>query len=109
MKGETLLLSRAEKLFSYYENLLKTIGYQNIMCSAQQKDSLNFVIRDIEPVQIIIDAGFYQCATPFMLKELLKIFPNLNISVVSWDEYPADLAMYFILNGAKSYAYWWDG
>jgi len=109
MKGGTLLLSRAIKLFAYYEKYLKSSGFQNIAITAQQKDGLNFVIRDMKPDLVIVDAGFYQCATPFMMKELLKTFPGLNITAVSWDEYPAGLAMYFILNGIKSYVYWWDG
>ena len=109
MAGGTLILSRAEKLYPYYESKLKTLGFRNFTITAQKSDSLHFIIDEMKPDQVIVDAGFYHCATPFMMKELLKIFPGLNISAASMQEYPAEIAMYFILNGLKSYAYWWDG
>jgi len=36
-------------------------------------------------------------------------FPKIEMTAVSIGEYPADLAMYFILNGTKSYLSTFDG
>jgi DNA-binding NarL/FixJ family response regulator len=47
---------------------------------------------------------FYQCSTPFMIADLHKLFPKQNFAALSVTDFPADLAMYFIINGAKSYA-----
>jgi DNA-binding NarL/FixJ family response regulator len=38
-----------------------------------------------------------------MIAELHRLFPKLNIAVVSISNFPADLAMYCIVNGARSY------
>ena len=109
MKKGTLILSRAVNLFPHYDNMLKSFGFRDLTFTEKKRDSLDFFIRDMNPEQVIVDAGFYHCATPFMMKGLLKKHPGLNLSAVALEEYPADLAMYFILNGLKSYAYMWDG
>jgi DNA-binding NarL/FixJ family response regulator len=41
--------------------------------------------------------------------ELHQKFPKINMAAVSIGEYPADLAMYFIRNGVKSYLTTYDG
>jgi DNA-binding NarL/FixJ family response regulator len=44
-----------------------------------------------------------------MMGELKKDFPKQNMAAVSLEAYPADLAMYFILNGVASYDTAFDG
>ena len=41
--------------------------------------------------------------------ELKKKFPKINYAAIGIGEYPVDLAMYFILNGAKGYVNTFDG
>ena len=38
-----------------------------------------------------------------------KLFPNLNIAVVSIHDFPASRAQWFIWDGAKSYLNLWEG
>ena len=109
MTGGTLILSRAVNLHAYYKDRAKSLGFKDISITAQEKDSLSFIIRDTKPGQVIVSASFYKSATPFMMKDLINQFPGIDISAVALGEYPDDLAMYFILNGVKSYARFWDG
>jgi DNA-binding NarL/FixJ family response regulator len=74
-----------------------------------EKDALNFLIRDFKPAMLLMDARFYQCCTPFLMGGLTQCFPKINMTAVSIGEYPAELAMYFILNGVKSYLTTHDG
>jgi DNA-binding NarL/FixJ family response regulator len=79
------------------------------MMTDVEKDALNFLIRDLKPTMLLMDASFYQCCTPFLMGGLMQVFPKVNMAAVSIGEYPADLAMYFILNGVNSYLATYDG
>jgi DNA-binding NarL/FixJ family response regulator len=79
------------------------MGFPNPTVTSKDKDGLNMLIYDLKPDLIMMGASFYQCSTPYMMGELKKTFPNIPIAALSIGDYPADLAMYFILNGAMSY------
>jgi len=63
----------------------------------------------LKPDILILGSMFYQCCTPYMTANLHRCFPKLNIAAVSLSCYPDDLAMYFIINGARSYVSFWEG
>jgi DNA-binding NarL/FixJ family response regulator len=85
------------------------MGFDNITVTGVEKDGLNMLIHEMKPRIVFIGCRFYQCGTPFMMAALHKNFPKLNIAVVSIVDFPDDLAMYFIVNGAKSYVIFWEG
>jgi DNA-binding NarL/FixJ family response regulator len=109
MAGGTLFVSRAVKLHGWIKRRLAELGFDDVTVTDTEKDGLNFLIRDMKPRLVLIGSKFYQCCTPFMTAGLHKQFPKLNIAAVSLTEFPDDLAMYFIINGAKSYVNFWDG
>jgi len=109
MAGGTLVISRDINNHPYYQKRLEALGFQNITMTALEKDALNSLIRTMKPNLLIMDARFYQCCTPFLMGELHQWFPKINMAAVSLGEYPADLAMYFVLNGIKSYVTSFDG
>ena len=109
MKGGTLVVSRDIKNFSHYKTELEKIRFNNVTCTAAEKDALFAQIRDMKPDLIIINARYFQRATPYRMRELLKMIPKLNIAAISMDEYPSELAMYFIANGVKSYGAYSEG
>ena len=109
MAGGTLVISRDINNHSYYQKRLESLGFQNITMTELEKDALNSLIRNMKPHLLIMDARFYQCCTPFLMGELKQSFPKINMAAVSLGEYPADLAMYFILNGISSYVTSFDG
>jgi len=103
MSGGVLLVTRAEKLHNECKAWLEALGFENVTVTSKEKDGLNTVIGSINPQLVIIGSGFYQFGTPQMIGELLRLFPKLNIAVVSVHDYPLSDAPWFIWHGAKSY------
>jgi DNA-binding NarL/FixJ family response regulator len=110
MRGVTLILSREKELYPYFLERLKDLGFSNLEVTGEERDSLNMVIGEMKPGLILVGSGFYQCSTPYMMGQLLKKFPYLNIAAVSvFYKIPDDLAMWFIINGVKSYINIFEG
>jgi len=109
MSGNTLVISRELNNHSYYQKCLEALGFENITMTALEKDALYSLIRNLKPNLLIMDARFYQCCTPFLMGELHQSFPKIKMAALCIGEYPADIAMYFILNGVNSYATTFDG
>jgi DNA-binding NarL/FixJ family response regulator len=109
MAGKTLIVSRAVNLYQYFRKQTEELGFDSVSITGVEKDGLSMLIRETNPQVVLIGCKFYQCCTPFMLADLHKQFPKLNIAVVSVTDFPDDLAMYFIVNGAKSYVNFWEG
>ena len=103
MTGRTLMISRAVINHSYYKTRLEALGFHDVSLTALEKDALNSHIRKLQPDIILMSARYYYCCTPFMMGELHKEFPGMKMAALCIGEYPPDIAMYFILNGIKSY------
>jgi DNA-binding NarL/FixJ family response regulator len=108
MAGGTLLLSKSVNNHAYFKKRLEELGFRDVFVTALEKDGLNFLINELKPRIVLMSSSYYKSSTPYMMKMLLRRFPDLNIAVVSLSEYPADLAMSFINNGANSYVNFWD-
>jgi DNA-binding NarL/FixJ family response regulator len=109
MMGGTLVVSRDTNLHTHYKEQFEQLGFRDVTVTANEKDGLNMVINDLDPRLLVIWCNFYQCATPYMMSLLLRLFPDLNIAAVSISGYPADLAMGLVINGVKSYVNYVDG
>jgi DNA-binding NarL/FixJ family response regulator len=111
MAGGTLVVSRAELLHTHIKKRFEELGFDNVTVTAVEKDGLNMLIGELKPRLVIMGAQFYQSATSYMMSDILRRFKGLNIAVVnvSLAPYPADRAMAFIANGAKSYITIYDG
>jgi len=104
MAGGTLIVSREIKLHPHIKKRFETFHFENVKVTEFDKDGLISVIREMKPRIVIIGSAFYDCATPYMMKELLQTFPKLNIAALSViNSYPASRAMDFIFNGVRSY------
>jgi DNA-binding NarL/FixJ family response regulator len=101
--GGTLMVSRLVKNHGFYKKRLEDLGFPDVTITALKRDGLHSQIRDLKPKLLIMSARYYHCCTPYMMGELKKKFPDTNMAAVCIGEYPADLAMYFILNGVKSF------
>jgi DNA-binding NarL/FixJ family response regulator len=87
-----------------------------VAITALEKDALLSLIQDMKPNIVMMGARFYECATPYQIGELKRVFPAVYFAALCIGYYPEELAMYFILNGAKSYVttfygldYWYEG
>ena len=103
MAGGTLIVSRAVKLYPFITKKFTEMSFNNITVTGVEKDGLDMLIREMKPRIVFMGCKFYQSETPFMMASLHKTFPKLNIAVVCTTDFPDDLAMYFIINGARSY------
>jgi DNA-binding NarL/FixJ family response regulator len=107
--GGTLVITRDINNHSYYKKQLEAVGFPDVTPTLLDKDALDFQIDGLKPTYAIMGARFYQCCTPFLVGELKQKFPETKFTAVSIGEYPLELAMYFILNGAGSYITTTDG
>ena len=107
--GGTLLVTRAVNNHLYYKKELEKLGFSNVTVTSLEKDGLNMLIREIKPELLMMGARFYESSTPYLMGELKKEFPEINMAALSLEAYPPDLAMYFILNGVRSYDTAFDG
>jgi len=108
--GGTLVVSRRINNFNYYKKRFEELGFENVTVTGKDKDALNTLIRDMKPDLVIISANFYKCSTPYMVGELVRRFDDIKIAaVVVGFDYPADLGMYFVVNGAVGYVTSTDG
>ena len=103
MAGGTLVVSRYQKLHAHFKKRFEELGFDNVIVTGVDRDGLSMKIREVQPRIVLIGCKFYQCCTPFMLTDLHKQFPKLYIAAVALTDFPDDLAMYFIVNGARSY------
>jgi DNA-binding NarL/FixJ family response regulator len=85
------------------------MGFEDVSITGMKNDALNTVICNKKPRLVIIDSWFYRDGTPRRIGELLKLFPKLNIAVVSLHDFPLSNAPWFIWEGAKSYLHLWEG
>jgi DNA-binding NarL/FixJ family response regulator len=109
MVGGTLVVSREVKNHAFFKKRFEALGFPDVTPTALNKDALNFLIHDLKPGLVIMGARFYQCCTPFFMGELKQNFPKIKMAAVCIGEYPAELAMYFNLNGGNSYVTSFDG
>jgi DNA-binding NarL/FixJ family response regulator len=109
MTGGTLVVSKAVNLHPHFKKRFEALGFRDVSITAVGKDGLNMLINDMNPRLVLIGAGFYQCATPYMMSLLLRQFPTLNIAALSLSDHPADFGMKFITNGVNSCVRLYDG
>jgi DNA-binding NarL/FixJ family response regulator len=104
-----LIVSRAKNLLSHYKQRLLELGFKDVEATSEEKDSLNYIIDEKNPRLVLVGSGFYHAGTPYMMGQLLKRFPKLNIAAVSLGEFPDYLAVWFIWRNVKSYLSLWEG
>jgi DNA-binding NarL/FixJ family response regulator len=109
MGGGTLIISREVNNHAFFKKRFIELGFKDVTLTALERDALYFHIRELKPELVIIGARYYQCCTPFLMGELRKNFPDINMAAVCLGEYPPDIAMYFILNGINSYVNSFEG
>jgi DNA-binding NarL/FixJ family response regulator len=103
------MVSRAVQLHPHIKRRLEELGFPHVEITAEEKDSLNYIINEKKPDVLLMGAAFYQAATPYMTGELLERYPKLNVAVLSVHDYPDSLAACFIWHGVKSYVNLWEG
>jgi len=104
-----LAVAGAMELHAECKVWLEKMGFEDVIVIGKKNNALNTVICDRKPWLVIIDSWFYRDGTPRRIGELLKLFPELNIDVVSLHDFPLSNAPWFIWEGARSYLHLWEG
>jgi len=107
--GGVLALSRAAELHGEIQGRLEASGFQEVTVTDKENDELNTVICNKKPRLVLIDSWFYQDGTPCRVGDLVKLFPKLNVAIVSFHDFSVSRAPWFIWEGAKSYLSLWEG
>jgi len=107
--GGVLALSRAAELHSEIKGWLEASGFEDVTVAGKENEELNTAICDKKPSLVIIDSWFYQDGTPCRVGDLVKLFPKLNVAVISVHDFSVSHAPWFIWEGAKSYLSLWEG
>jgi hypothetical protein len=94
--GGVLALSRATELHTEIKGQFEASGFKDVMVTGNENDALNTVICKKNPRLVIIDSWFYQDGTPYRIGELVKLFPKLNVAVVSVHDFPVSRDSWFI-------------
>jgi hypothetical protein len=83
-----LAVSKAAELHAECKAWLEKMGFEDVSVTDKKNDALNTVICNKKPRLVIIDSWFYRNGTPRRIGELPKLFPKLNIAVVSLHDFP---------------------
>jgi len=109
MQGGTLLVSRAVNWFSHFKTRLEALGFPDVHVTCKEKDGLNMLINELKPKYVLMSSNFYECATPYMVGQLLGVFHDLNIAIINSSFFPDAVAAWFIFHGIKFYLKLLDG
>jgi DNA-binding NarL/FixJ family response regulator len=109
LRKGSLLVSRYVNLLPFYKTYFESIGYEEVFVTDKDKDGLNMLINELKPGNLFMASNFYSIGTPYMVGLLHEMFPKLVITVVTTDDFPDELAAWFIIHGAKSYINFTDG
>jgi DNA-binding NarL/FixJ family response regulator len=109
MPGGTLLVSRFVNWFPHFKMRLEALGFPGVNVTGADKDGLNMLINELNPGYVLISSNFYDCGTPYMIGQLLGVFPKLNIAVINAAPFPDETATWFIFHGVKAYIKLADG
>jgi hypothetical protein len=102
-RNAVLLISRYTNLLPFYKSFFEGLGFSDVHTTDKDKDGLNMLINELKPRRIFIASNFYSIATPYMVGLLHEMFPKINITAVTTDDFPNNMAAWFLFHEAKSY------
>jgi DNA-binding NarL/FixJ family response regulator len=104
-----VFISRAVLLHPDIKNFLECLGYRNVTVTANEKDGLYSLIRELSPRLVMMSANFHEAGTPYMLGKIVKMFPKIRTAAVATDNFPLTRAVSFRLRGVNAYINKWEG
>jgi DNA-binding NarL/FixJ family response regulator len=109
MGGGTLLVSRYKNWFPHFKTLLEAFGFPDVHVTDKDKDGLNMEINELNPDYVFIGSNFYDCGTPYMVRQMLNAFEGLNIAVLNASPFSDEIATWFKFYGINTYIKIADG
>jgi DNA-binding NarL/FixJ family response regulator len=89
--------------------LLRSMGCFDVHGTTVSNNGLVFIINDLKPRIMFVEAGLYQDATPFRMEELAAQLPGLKIAAFSLGNYSDSVAIEFKYRKLQGYINLEDG
>jgi DNA-binding NarL/FixJ family response regulator len=102
-RGGILFVSKSKDIFPMAKILCKQFGYSGMKGTTRGGDALKRVINEWRPRLVFVEAGFYDTATPYMIRRLQESMPFLTVAVFSLGECPLDIELRFLFFGVERY------
>jgi DNA-binding NarL/FixJ family response regulator len=108
-RNGVLIVCRRSGIIPLGKMLLRTMGYLDVHGTTVSNNGLVFIINDLKPRIMFVEAGLYHDATPFRMEELLAQLPGLKIAAFSLGNYADSVAVEFKYRKLQGYINLEDG
>jgi DNA-binding NarL/FixJ family response regulator len=108
-RGGALIVCRRSGIIPLGKMLLRSLGCFDVHGTTVRNNGLVFVINDLKPRIMFVEAGLYHDATPFMMGKLLEQLPGLKIAAFSLGNYSDSVAVEFKYRKLRGYVNLEDG
>jgi DNA-binding NarL/FixJ family response regulator len=108
-RSGALIVCRRNGIIPLGKMLLHSLGCFDVRGTTVSNNGLVFVINDIKPRIMFVEAGLYHDATPFMLGKLRAQLPGLTIAAFSLGNYSDSVAIEFKYRKLQGYINLEDG
>jgi DNA-binding CsgD family transcriptional regulator len=108
-RGGALIVCRRGGIIPLGKMLLHSLGCFDVHGTTVRNNGLVFIINDLKPRIMFVEAGLYHDATPFMMGKLLEQLPGLKIAAFSLGNYSDSVAVEFKYRKLQGYINLEDG
>jgi hypothetical protein len=82
-RGGALIVCRRNGIIPLGKMLLRSMGFLDVHGTTVSNNGLVFIINDLRPRIVFVEAGLYHDATPYRMEELMARLPGLKIAAFS--------------------------
>jgi DNA-binding NarL/FixJ family response regulator len=108
-RSGALIVCRRSGIIPLGKMLLHMMGCLDVHGTTVSNNGLVFIINDLKPRIMFVEAGLYHDATPFRMEELLAQLPWLKIAAFSLGNYSDSVAIEFKYRKLRGYINLEDG
>jgi DNA-binding CsgD family transcriptional regulator len=108
-RNGALIVCRRGGIIPLGKMLLHTMGCLDVHGTTVSNNGLVFIINDLKPRIMFVEAGLYHDVTPFRMEELLTQLPGLRIAAFSLGNYADSVAIEFKYRKLQGYVNLEDG
>jgi DNA-binding NarL/FixJ family response regulator len=108
-RGGALIVCRRNGIIPLGKMLLRSLGCFDVQGTTVSNNGLVFIINDLKPRIMFVEAGLYHDATPFRMEELAARLPGLKIAAFSLGNYSDSVAIEFKYRKLQGYINLEDG
>jgi DNA-binding NarL/FixJ family response regulator len=108
-RNGALIVCRRSGIIPLGKMLLHTMGCLDVHGTTVSNNGLVFIINELKPRIMFVEAGLYHDATPFRMEELMAQLPGLKVAAFSLGNYSDSVAIEFKYRKLQGYINLEDG